>query len=474
MRQGGWLELLRGDNAARSAVVGGGMIIHAISTFIVVTILPTVVAEIGGLRFFAWSTTLYVAACVLGGALCARLLARLGARGSYRAALSCFAAGTLFCALAPSMPVLLTGRLIQGVGAGTLSALSFTMVRTLFHPRLWSRALSLTSAAWGIATLAGPAVGGVFAQYHAWRAAFWSVFALAPLLLLLVERSLPPDLARPAAPTTRLALLNICILVGSALAVSIGGSSLETTPTLIWLAVALAGLSWFVWLESRGRRLLPVGACNPATPLGAAYTAMLLLVISVTTEIFVPYFLQMLHGVTPLHAGYLSALMSAGWTTGSVGGSSRGEAGARALLTVGPLLIAGALGAMWLLVPHPSFADNDPMLWAIAVCLFAQGLGMGLAWPHLCAKVFTFAPETERDLASTSITMVIMIANALGTALGGMMTNLAGMTVPGGPAGASLAAATLFGIYALVPLLAFLVVRRLLWFRLLTRAGQVR
>lgn len=468
MPQRGWLELLRGDNAARSAVVGGGMIIHAISTFIVVTILPTVVHEIGGLDYFAWSTTLYVAASVLGGALCARLLARVGARGSYRAALSCFAVGTLLCALAPSMPVLLAGRLIQGVGAGTLSALSFTMVRTLFDELLWSRALSLTSAAWGIATLAGPAVGGVFAQLDAWRAAFWSVFALVPLLLLLVERSLPRDLSPPAPPRTRLALLNICILVGSALAISVGGSASQATANAVWLAIALIGLAYFVWLELHGRRLLPYGACNPATSLGAAYATMLLLIISVTTEIFVPYFLQMLHGVTPLHAGYLSALMSAGWTVGSVGGSSRGEGGARTLLTAGPLLGAGALAGMHLLVPQPGILADHAQLWAIGTCLFAQGLGIGVAWPHLCAKVFAFAPDTEKDLAATSITMVIMIANALGTALGGMMTNLAGMTIPGGPAGAALAAARLFGVYALAPLLAFLVVRRLLWFRMLT------
>ncbi len=75
--------------------------------------------EIGGLRFFAWSTTLYVLASLLGGALCARLLARAGARGSYRVALPVFALGTLVCALAPSMPVLLVGRLIQGFDAGT-------------------------------------------------------------------------------------------------------------------------------------------------------------------------------------------------------------------------------------------------------------------------------------------------------------------------------------------------------------------
>jgi MFS family permease len=458
MRQDGWLELLRGGNAARSAVVGGGMIIHAISTFIVVTILPSVVREIGGLRFFAWSTTLYVLASLLGGALCARLLGRVGARASYRVALPVFALGTLVCALAPSMPVLLAGRLIQGLGAGTLSALSFSMVRTLFDEALWSRALSLTSAAWGVATLAGPAIGGVFAQYGAWRAAFWAVFALVPFLLALVERSLPRDLTRPDSPPTRLALVNLCVLAGSALAVTIGSSASQVSANAAGVAMALTGLALFVRLEASGTRLLPHGACNPATALGAAYAAMMLLVIGFTTEIFVPYFLQVLHGMTPLHAGYLSALMSAGWSIGAIGGSSQATSGVRALLIAGPLLLTGALVGMFLLVPQPGML-GDAQLWVIGACLFAQGLGIGTAWPHLCAQVFVFAPEAEKDLAATSITIVIMIANALGSALGGMVTNLAGMTNPGGPAGALSAAAWLFGTYTLAPLLAFLAVR---------------
>ena len=143
-----WRELTRGDNAARSAVVAGGMVLHAVNVFIVATILPSVVAEIGGLRLFAWSTTLYVVASLIGGVGCARLMHRVGTRWTYRAALIVFALGCVVCALAPSMPVLLAGRLVQGLGAGTLSALSFTQIRLLFPERLWPRAIAIVSVMW--------------------------------------------------------------------------------------------------------------------------------------------------------------------------------------------------------------------------------------------------------------------------------------------------------------------------------------
>ena len=458
---GGWGELLRGGFAARTAVVGGGMVIHAVSVFIVTTLLPSIVIEIDGLRFFAAATTLYVVASLLGGAFCARLLAGIGVRACYRMALGLFGLGAALCALAPSMPLLLAGRLVQGLGAGVLSALSFTMVRALFPARLWAPALSIVSAAWGIATLSGPAIGGIFAEHHAWRLAFWSLLAAAPLLLLLVELSLPRDLARPAASRTPMALANLAVLVASVLALS-WASSQQARPAIVaGGCAALVGLAAFVFLETRsGRRLLPTGGCDPRTPLGAAYAAMLALITGVTTEIFVPYFMQLLHGLTPLHAGYMSALMSAGWTAASVGGSNLAPVRARQAMTAGPLAMLAGLALLAVLMP----GRDAWSVWPIGLGLALIGLGIGLCWPHLGARVFAFAREGERELAAASMTVIIMVSNAIGSAVGGMVTNWAGMIAPGGVAGAQSAAGWLFALFTLAPLLAFLAIRRLLAF----------
>ena len=456
----GWSELVRGGNGGRTAVVGGGMILHALNTFIVTTILPSVVRDIGGLRYFAWSTVLYVVASLLGGAWCARLLGAVGARNAYRVALLAFAAGSVACALTPAMPVLLAGRFVQGLAAGTLSALSFTLVRTLFPERLWPRALSVVSVAWGVATLLGPAVGGVFAQWGAWRAAFWSVAAAAPLLLLLVEVSLPRQMRRPPAPATRMAFLSLAILAGSVLAVSAGSTTADPLFNGAGVAVALAGLAVFARREaSGGARILPHGATSPASPLSAVYCAMVLLICGVTPEIFVPYFLQMLHGLSPLHAGYLSALMAAGWTLGSVATSGAGSARARASITVGPVVLAAGLAALALLMPQSGRPALD--LLPIGAGLLGMGFGIGVTWPHLGARVFGFALERDRELAGASITMVVMVGNAFGSALGGMVTNLGGLLVPGGQMGATTASAWLFSAFLAAPLLAALAIRRL-------------
>ena len=457
----GWGDLLTGTNLLRSLVVGAGMILHAINTFIVVTIMPTVVADIGGMRFFAWSTTLYVVASLLGGAHCARLLHRLGGHGTYFLALAVFGLGTAACAVAPNMAVLLAARLLQGLGAGLLSALSFSMVRVLFPAPLWSRALSVISAAWGVATLAGPAVGGIFAEYDAWRWAFWSTLAIVPVVALLVSAALPRDLARTQAPQRPMALLNLVVLAASVMAVSLGGTSGTMQGNLLGLGAAALGMAWFFRLEATSKlHLLPRGGINPRTDLGAAYGAMMMLAFGVNTEIFVPYFLQVLHGMTPLHAGYLSAVMSAGWTTGSVLSSGGSEGRVRLCMRGGPLLMAFSLVFLSVLMPVHDEAGRAVAV--IGVCLALMGMGIGIAWPHLGPRIFAFAPEAEKDIAAASITIVLMTTYSFGSALGGVVTNLAGIADPGGAAGASNAAGWLFTIFTLPPIMAALLIRRML------------
>ncbi len=449
-------EVFRGANLARSAVVGGGMMLHAVNTFIAVTVMPSVVVEIGGLAFFAWATTLYVLGSLLGGAAVSRLLASIGARTTYRIALGLFALGSLLCAVAPLMPVLLAGRFVQGLGAGALSALSFTMVRILFAEPVWGRALALISAAWGVATLAGPAIGGIFAEYGAWRLAFWIMVILAPPMLMLVELCLPRGLARSPRPERPMAYVNLALLAGSVMAVAVGSSAGGVAGSVIGLAIAVAGMVLFVRRERAPVRLLPAGACDPATALGATYGAMSMLLVGINTEIFVPYFLQVLHDMRPLYAGYISALMSAGWTTGSVLSSVLSPARARMALLAGPVVMS--VGMLALLVLIPPGGGSFLALTAISVALTVMGLGIGLCWPQMGSRVFGFAAPGDRDLAAGSITLVIMVTNAFGSALAGMVTALAGMS----DGHAAAAAFALFAAFALVPWVAFFLLRRVI------------
>lgn len=455
-----WAALLSGANGVRSLALAGGVVLHAINVYIATTILPSVVQDIGGIDYYAWNTTLFVAASILGSALSARLLGRLGPRGAYGVASLVFAGGALACAFAPSMPVMLVGRLVQGLGGGFLFALSYAMIRLVFDERLWPRAMALVSGMWGVATLVGPAVGGVFAELGLWRAAFWSLIPVAGLFAVLAAAVLPgrnTDRVAPAPlPITQLGWLTAAVLSVSA------GSVSSTLPlNLLGLAAAALFTGLLIITESRARhRLLPAGAFRLSTALGALYATMALLAVAVTSgEIFVPLFLQVLHQQSPLLAGYLAALMAAGWTLGSIASAGITGANVRRAILAGPILGVVGMLALALLMPGESHGDAQTLV-PICVALVLIGLGVGLAWPHLLTRVFQVAPAGEQDLASASITTVQLFATAFGAALAGMVANIAGLTDPGGIEGTASAAVWLFAVFALAPVVGVLIARR--------------
>lgn len=457
-----WSELFAGRNAARATMLASAVVLHAINVFLATTILPSIVADIGGLDYYAWNTTLFVVASIIGAACSARLLQSAGPRGAYLVAALLFLAGATACALAGSMPVMLAGRTVQGLGGGLLVALSYAMIRLIFPENLWPRAIALVSGMWGIGTLFGPAVGGIFAELGMWRVAYGSLVPVAALfavaaLALLPARSHDTD-ERSALPIPQLLFLS-----ASVLAVSAGSVSEGLLATTLGIAAAVALFGLLILAEARSaNRLFPKGAFNLATPLGRAYATVALFAMSVTcSDIFIPLFLQVLHGQSPLFAGYIAAVMSAGWTAGSIFSSSLRDGGITTVGRVAPWLCIGSLAALALLMPAAS--DGAwPQVLQISIAVTGVGLAVGLVWPHLLTRVFQVAPQGEQDLAAASVMTVQMYATAMGASLAGMIANTAGLTNPGGVEGTANAAFWLFATLIVGPVLCLFLMGKVL------------
>ena len=102
-----------------------------------------------------------------------------------------FGLGSLVCALAPTMEVLLAGRVVQGGAGGLLAGLGYAVINSALPQWLWTRASALVSAMWGVGTLVGPAAGGLFAQFGMWRWAFGALAILTAAIAALVPLALP-------------------------------------------------------------------------------------------------------------------------------------------------------------------------------------------------------------------------------------------------------------------------------------------
>ena len=457
-----WSELLQGRNGLRSIALAGGVALHAINIYVVTTILPSIIQEIGGLEYYAWNTTLFVVASIVGSAVSAKFIDALGPRMAYLSALAIFSLGAACCALAPSMPVLLLGRAVQGLGGGVLFALSYALIRVVFEAPLWPRAMALVSGMWGVATLCGPAVGGVFAQSGQWRLAFWVLLPIA-LLLAAIVASQVQSRTPAAGASGPLPWLSITLLVLSVLAIS----TASLNESLVWnMAGIAAGVVLVFAIAKRDRqgsvKLLPSGAWSLSAPLGVVYAMMVLLVIGLTTEIFVPYFLQVIHQMTPLAAGYMTAMMAGGWTLASLYSAGRGEGrAAYRFIRFGPLIVLAALLSLAVMLPSVTWGSTMAGKVTYGVALAAVGFGIGLSWPHLLTRVFSVATSGEETLASSSITTVQLYATALAAAIAGVVANLAGLTEPGGVDGAKSAALVLFASFAVAPAVAAILSSRM-------------
>lgn len=450
----GWAALLTGNNGIKSLALAGGVMLHATDVYLATTIMPSITKDIGGLNFYSWGTTIYIVAALIGSVFSSRNLITQGPRVAYRTAIISFSIGALICALAPSIYVFLLGRFVQGIGGGLLFALSYAMVSIVFEEKLWPRAMALISAMWGVSSFSGPFIGGIFAQLGNWRYAFFTLLGIAFFILLLTEKVLPKKEQNVAEPA-KIPLLKLLLITGAALSISVGSITANLTANMAGIAGALILFFTLVFSEKNAsNRLLPHGAYKIFSKLGSTYMVIALLSVAAAVEIYVPYFMQEIHHFAPLKAGYLTVLISLGWSTSSIAVAGM-DKHAKKLILMGPVFIL--IGLIGLSMVLPSGSNTTGMgFWGMCLLLVSVGAGVGIGWSHLLTKVLTKAPQGEETKASASITVVQLLATSFGTALAGLVANSTGVLNPGGLAGAQQAAGWLMGLFAIAPLLALL------------------
>jgi MFS family permease len=427
----GWLSLFRDGNALISIMIAGGVAIHALSMRVVSTALPIVVTEIGGLRFFSWTTTVAIVTAIWGAAFSASLVRFRELRDAYRISLALFASGSAVCAMSTNMGVFLAGRLFQGLGGGFLTALAYATIRRAFKENQRTRAIVFLSGIWGAAAFTGPLLGGVLAGWGVWRWAFWIDVPFAVAVGLLAQVTLPkqaePESSDGGIPVTT-ACVRLALLTGSALAVSVGsisGKPLSSGIGLIIGAALLVGLLRVEGADGTGTnpfRLLPSGAYRLGNVLGALSLTMALMAGTTTAAtLYVPYVVTEVSGYPPIVGGYLSALMALSWTFAAFFTASAEGIWAERSIIIGPMCVCiGLILAACALI----FGS----LFLLAYGIGLSGAGVGIAWAHLGNRMMTYAKETERDVSSAFISTNQLIAITFFSAVAGMIANLAGFS----------------------------------------------
>jgi MFS family permease len=423
---GTWRELLGPNYLGASTVLAGGVLLYATNEFVTISLMPSAVADIGGQRFYAWVTMVYLVGSVIAATTVHSTLMRLGPRWAYLLGLSIFGAGSLGCALAPSMEVLLAARTVQGAAGGLLAGLGYAVINTALPNTLWTKASALVSAMWGVGTLVGPASGGLFAQFGIWRWAFGVLVILTAAMAVLVPVALPGrrDVAGDLAPVTlRIPLCSLLLLGAAALAVSVAGIPDDPRATAGLLLLGAAIVVVFVVVDRRmTAAVLPPSTFGPG-PLKWIYLTLGLLMAATMVDLYVPLFGQRLAHLTPVVAGFFGAVLSVGWTVGEISSASlRNRRLIVRIVTIGPLVMATGL-VLGALTFYDDAAPWLVVLWAVA--LLFTGAGVGIAWPHLSAWAMSRVDDpAEGPAAAAAINTVQLICGAFGAGLAGVVVNL--------------------------------------------------
>ncbi|ETB24360.1 multidrug transporter, partial [Mycobacterium avium 09-5983] len=346
---GGWRELLGARYLRTSILLAGGVALYATNEFLTTSLLPNTIAEIGGSRLYAWVTTLYLVGSVVAATMVNPMLLRVGARASYLLGLAVFGVASLVCGAAPDMHVLIAGRAMQGVAGGLLAGLGYAVINSALPRWLWTRGSALVSAMWGVATVVGPATGGLFAQLGIWRWAFVVMAVLTALMALLVPVALARVDPAPAIPRMKVPVWSLLIIGVASLAVSVAQIPHNTAATFGLLAAGIMLVGLFVIVDWRMHAaILPPSVFSPG-PLKWIYLTMGVLMAAAMVNTYVPLFGQRLAHLTPIAAGFLGAALALGWTVSEiVSASPENPRTVGRVVMVAPLVAASglALGAV--------------------------------------------------------------------------------------------------------------------------------
>ncbi len=404
-----------------TAAVLLGLVASAFETTVVTTAMPTITTELNGRALYAWVFTGFLLASTVGVLLGGRLSDQLGRRGTFVAGMGTFLLGSVLCGFSTSVPMLVTFRVLQGLGAGVVQPTTLTISSDLYTLEERATIQSVFTGAWGLASVIGPVVGGLLTEQLGWRSVFWVNVPVGLLAVALLWRSYrdPPrperrrfELGGPALGALSIALV-LLALEPAALPAS--------ASIAVLLAAAAVALAFLRQQRRSADPLVPPAVLRDRTVRASLVGGFVAGGVLYTLSAYVPLWMTSHLGQSALGAGVALVPLLTGWALGSSFGVKlllRG--GLRASAGLG-FLIAGIGAALFGLALSQHAASG----WLYA-SLGLLGVGLGPA-----ASTCIIAPQARvRWEQRGTVTSAVYACRMLGGSLAIALVNLVAGSEP--------------------------------------------
>jgi MFS transporter, DHA2 family, methylenomycin A resistance protein len=386
--------------------------------------LPTIEREMGsgisGLQWIVDAFILLIASLMLTGGALGDIYGR---RRAFIAGLAVFTGGSLFCALSPSIWVLIAGRAIQGVGAAIMMPNTLAILTDTFRdPKQRAQAIGIWAGVSGIALALGPALGGIMVDAWGWQSIFWlnvpiGVLALITSIIIVPESS-NPERRGIDIPGQVLAVIGLAALTyGLIEANNYGWTSARILALLVAGVLVLAAFG--VWESRTKKPMLHLSFFRNLTFTGANLVGLFISFGFFGVLFFLALFMQNVQGYSATGAGVRQLPSTlAVMVFAILSGRIAGRVGARIPMTIGMLLVAGGLMAF---AGVQTTTPYSHYWWILAVI----GVGTGLVMSPMTSAVMSTVPVTQAGMASATLNTTRQVGGVFGIAvLGAVVTDI--------------------------------------------------
>ena len=402
-----------------------GMFVAILSSTVVSNALPIIVPDLNGTESgYTWVVTASLLATTVSTPLWGKLSDLYSKKLLVQVSLVIFVVASAVAGLSVNMTMLISMRVVQGIGAGGLTALAQVIMATMIAPRERGRYSGYLGATFALATVGGPLIGGALTEHLSWHWCFYVGVPFAIAALVVLQKTLH----LPESPRTvvRIDYLGAVLLSGGVSSlliwVSLAGQNFDwwswQTAALVSAGVVLLGLT--VLAESRATEpIIPLRFFRMPTVVLSALASLFVGIAMFGATIFLSQYFQLARGETPTMSGVLTLPMIAGlFLSSTIAGLFITRTGRwKGWILAGGVLLTAGLGLM-------GTVEWNTDYWVIAPYMFCLGVGVGMMMQNLVLAVQNVIAPQDLGAASSFIAFTRTLGGAIGvSALGAVLAH---------------------------------------------------